>query len=71
MASCFTHIFNIVSTNTFFCELVRRGFDGTTLPSKYFSIVATPELIHSNDGSSCGIKDALGSTVCPCCLKKF
>src|SRR5699024_9196474 len=53
-----------------FCEEVIRGLFGTTCPSKYFFIVATPELIQSKVGSSTGTREALGISRWPCWMKK-
>jgi hypothetical protein len=47
-----------------FWTLVNLGFDGLSLPSKYFLSGATPALIHKSVGSFWGTSEADASILC-------
>jgi hypothetical protein len=54
--------FKISFVRIAFCEFVKRGDGGFSLPEKYFFNVAIPELIHKSDESLTGISDLEGIT---------
>ncbi|MBR4486557.1 hypothetical protein IKS57_04335, partial [bacterium] len=56
---------------TAFCKFTILFAGGFSSPEKYFFNVATPELIHNNDGSLFGIKDLLSTYKCFLDSKNF